>query len=264
MDVYEESPPRFGVLALAGAALVICALAASAFAFLQARSRSGELAELREVVETLERDVGRLREASGALAGRVGSAEKTLRRREHGIAPLAKRVLTSVFTVETDRAYGSAFVGWTEGSVTYLITADHVVADAGDPTVAISRRGGTWSGEVIRRDPKNDLAVIRVSGHPAKARPLWQRPGDAARPRVGDQLLLVGSPFGLEGTVTTGVVSRVSRREIQTDAAANPGNSGGPALARDGRVVGVLVSGGGQNVNFVVPIERVCRLVRSC
>ena len=81
---------------------------------------------------------------------------------------------------------------------------------------------------------------------------------------MGDQLLLVGSPFGLEGTVTTGVVSRVSRREIQTDAAANPGNSGGPAIARDGRVVGVLVSGGGQNVNFVVPIERACRLVRSC
>lgn len=264
MDVYEESPPRFGLLALVGAALVVCAFAASAFALLQLRARSGELAELRVGMQALDSEVERLRADSGALSGRVGSAERTLRRRERGIAPLAKRVLTSVFTVETDRAFGSAFVAWTEGSVTYLVTADHVVAGAGDPTVTISRRGGTWSGEVIRRDPKNDLAVIRVSGHPAKARPLWQRPGDAAKPRVGDQLLLVGSPFGLEGTVTTGVVSRVSRREIQTDAAANPGNSGGPALARDGRVVGILVAGGGQNVNFVVPIERACRLVRPC
>ena len=264
MDVYDESPQRFSVLALVGGALVVCALAASAFALLQDRSRDGELTQLRGQVETLGKEVARLRADSGALAGRVGSAEQTLRRRETGIAPLAKRVLTSVFTVETDRAFGSAFVGWTEGSATYLITADHVVADAGDPTVRISRRGGTWSGEVIERDPKNDLAVIRVSGHPAKAKPLWQRPGDAARPLVGDQLLLIGSPFGLEGTVTTGVVSRVTRSEIQTDAAANPGNSGGPAIARDGRVVGVLVSGGGQNVNFVVPIERACRLVRSC
>lgn len=264
MDVYEESPHRLSVLALVGGALVICALAASAFALLQLRARNGEVTELRGLVQKLDREVDRLRATSGALAGRVGSAEQALERRERGIAPLAKRVLTSVFTVETDRAFGSAFVGWTEGSVTYLVTADHVVADAGDPTVAISRRGGTWSGEVIRRDPKNDLAVIRVSGHPAGAKPLWQRPGDAAKPRVGDQLLLVGSPFGLEGTVTTGVVSRVSRREIQTDAAANPGNSGGPAIARDGRVVGVLVSGGGQNVNFVVPIGRACLVVRAC
>lgn len=264
MDVYEEPPSRFGLLALVGAALVICALAGSAWAILQLRARDGELAELRGRVQTLDREVGRLRADGGALAGRVGSAERTLRRRESGIAPLAKRVLTSVFTVETDRAFGSAFVAWTEGTVTYLVTADHVVADAGDPTVAISRRGGTWSGEVIRRDPRSDLAVIRVSGHPAKARPLWQRPRDAAKPGVGDQLLLVGSPFGLEGTVTTGVVSRVTPREIQTDAAANPGNSGGPAITRDGRVVGVLVSGGGQNVNFVVPIERACRVVRAC
>ena len=264
MDVYEPPPHRFRLLLLVGAALVLSALAASAFALLQLHSRNGEVTELRGRIQKLDREVDGLRAASGALAGRVGSAEQALRRRETGIAPLAKRVLTSVFTVETDRAYGSAFVGWTEGSATYLVTADHVVADSGDPTVRISRRGGTWSGEVIRRDPKADLAVIRVSGHPAAAKPLWQRPGDAARPRVGDQLLLVGSPFGLEGTVTTGVVSRVSRREIQTDAAANPGNSGGPAIARDGRVVGVLVAGGGQNVNFVVPIGRACRLVRSC
>lgn len=264
MDEYESPPYRLGLLGLVVAALGVCALIASAFALLQLRGRDGELAALRGQVQTLDREVARLRAASGDLAGRVGTAEKTLRRRESGIAPLAKRILASVFTVETTRSYGSAFVGWTEGGATYLVTADHVVADSDDPTVAISRRGGSWSGEVVARDPKADLAVIRVSGHPAKAAPLWQRPADGARPRVGDQLLLVGSPFGLEGTVTTGVVSRVTKREIQTDAAANPGNSGGPALTRDGRVVGVLVAGGGQNVNFVVPIERACRAVRSC
>ena len=64
--------------------------------------------------------------------------------------------------------------------------------------------------------------------------------------------------------MTTGVVSRVSPKLIQTDAAANPGNSGGPAVDRQGRVVGVLVSGGGENINFAVPIQRVCIKLRQC
>lgn len=83
-------------------------------------------------------------------------------------------------------------------------------------------------------------------------------------PKPGDELLLIGSPYGLDGTVTTGVVSRVSKRAIQTDAAANPGNSGGPAIDREGRVVGVLVSGAGQNLNFAVPIARACVTLRRC
>src|SRR5205814_1465932 len=79
-----------------------------------------------------------------------------------------------------------------------------------------------------------------------------------ARPQTGDELLLVGSPFGLGGTVTTGVVSRVGPRWVQTDAAANPGNSGGPAIDRNGRVVGVMLAivRGGQNIGFAVRIER--------
>ncbi len=76
--------------------------------------------------------------------------------------------------------------------------------------------------------------------------------------------MLVGSPYGLEGTVTTGVVSRITYNEIQTDAAANPGNSGGPAVDRQGRVVGVLLSGGGENLNFTVPIKRACITIRDC
>ncbi len=80
----------------------------------------------------------------------------------------------------------------------------------------------------------------------------------------GDQLLVVGSPHGLEGTVTTGIVSRVAYNEIQTDAAANPGNSGGPLVNANGEVVGVLVTGGGQNVNFATPIAKACLKLRDC
>ena len=144
-----------------------------------------------------------------------------------------------------------------------VITAHHVVADLVGSNATLSRPDGSWAGELAAVDPRNDLALIRLDGKPAGAEPLWQKPA-ATTPRAGDQLLLVGSPFGLEGSVTTGVVSRVTRREIQTDAAANPGNSGGPAVDREGRVVGVLVAGGGQNVNFAVPIARVCATLRRC
>jgi S1-C subfamily serine protease len=93
---------------------------------------------------------------------------------------------------------------------------------------------------------------------------LWGSDVPPPAPRAGDELLLVGSPFGLEGTVTTGIVSRVTKKAIQTDAAANPGNSGGPALDKQGRIVGVLVSGAGENINFVVPIARACVKLRRC
>jgi S1-C subfamily serine protease len=105
--------------------------------------------------------------------------------------------------------------------------------------------------------------VIRISAKPAGARPLWQS-ARTTPPRAGDQLLLLGSPYGLYGTVTTGVVSRVTSRVIQTDAAANPGNSGGPALDRNGNIVGVLVAGGGENINFAVPIRLACAKLRRC
>ena len=92
-----------------------------------------------------------------------------------------------------------------------MITANHVAQDAissGTHRVKLRRKGRTWSGTIIRTDDTNDLAVIRVHGKIAPA--LWQRPDDSLSPQPGNKLLLVGSPYGLEGTVTTGIVSRVS------------------------------------------------------
>src|SRR5205823_12893547 len=104
-------------------------------------------------------------------------------------------------------------------------------------------------------DANNHPALIRRAAQPAGADPLWQKPRRGA-PAVGDELLLAGRPFALSGTVTTGVVSRVTKKLVQTDAAANPGNSGGPAVDKQGRVVGVLVAGGGENINFAIRIDR--------
>jgi S1-C subfamily serine protease len=263
-DVYEPPSRRGSRLALLLAVLAaLAALGVAAAALVQSQSRAHELEALQRELDAVEQRVAAVGTSGAALAGRVQTAERELRRRETGIAPLAARVLRSVFTVETDTGFGSGFVAWHESGASYLLTADQVVDEHGSSFLRVSHKGGSWQGEIVNRDPANDLAVVRISGRPAGAAALWPdaQPGV---PRQGDELLLVGSPFGLEGTVTTGVVSRVTRRWIQTDAAANPGNSGGPALDERGRVVGVLVSGGAQNVNFAVPIARACERLRAC
>jgi len=219
-------------------------------------ARQAQVARLRHQLEALQ---GR----DAALSGQVDTAVRRLRRKEAGIAPLAARVLHSVFTVRTPYGLGSGFVGWSDGDQSYVITAYHVVRDLSGSGVTLSRQGGSWGGEVTAVDPRHDLALIRVDGKPAAAAPLWQR-ADTSPPQTGDELLLVGSPYGLQGTVTTGIVSRVTRKYIQTDAAANPGNSGGPAIDKQGRVVGVVVAGGGENLNFAVPIRQVCSYLRRC
>ncbi len=215
-------------------------------------------------VATLQREVNALRGKEGTQAGRI----QALQTKQGDLAPLAKRILRSVFTVYAGPEIGSSFVAWNDDSSSYLITARHVVATNLGGFVTLERPGGgTWQGEITAEDAKNDLAVIRLDGHPAGAAPLWQQPLTAL-PVVGDSLLLVGSPYGLSGTVTTGVVSRVSSKAIQTDAAANPGNSGGPAVDAQGHIVGVLVAGikaqYGSGLNFAVPIARVCERLRSC
>lgn len=271
-ETWDEGSRRRSVLPLAVGALVVVCLAGvalSAYTLVQQRGALGrERAAWQAEVAKLRREVLTLSGRDEKLAGRLNSAERTLKRREVGIAPLAARVLRSVFTVETDYGLGSGFVAWQQDGATYLVTAYHVVEGQPSAGVTISRKGGSWAGTIDAVDPKNDLALIRIGGKPAGAAPLWQRVAGRGRPKAGDQLILVGSPFGLQGTVTTGVVSRVTPKEIQTDAAANPGNSGGPAMDRQGRIVGVLVSGVnpalGQNLNFAVPIERVCLKLRSC
>lgn len=259
-ESWDDRRPRGRTLPLVAVALGVLSVLISAAAYLTLAS---DRRVLRTEVARMEKRVEQLALRNEQLDGRVGSAETTLQRREAGIAPLAERVLKSVFTVEAERSFGTGFVAWMDERSTYVLTAHHVVEGMYGSGVTLKRKGGGWQGEVSAVDPGNDLALIRMNGRPSGIVPLWQE-AKTGPPRPGDQLLLVGSPFGLEGSVTSGVVSRVTRKEIQTDAAANPGNSGGPALDRTGRVVGVLVAGGAQNVNFAVPIARVCLKLRAC
>jgi S1-C subfamily serine protease len=231
------------------------AVAVAAFVRQQAAIDAAHVAQVH--AKRVERELRFVHQDNNRLAGRLRSTERELR-----VTPIAGRALKGVFTISAGPHFGSAFVAWRNSEGTFLITANHVV-EGYDGDVELGRKAGEWPGEIVRRDKKNDLALIRVEGRPDGAPPLWQKPR-RGRPKTGEQLLLVGSPYGLSGTVTTGIVSRVTRRLIQTDAAANPGNSGGPVVDRRGHVVGVLVAGGGENINFAVRIERACVVLRGC
>jgi putative serine protease PepD len=251
------------------AAVAVAALAAAIVAMLQAgneqSSRRHAVVLLHVALQKHGDQIAALEAQNAALSKRVAATQKNLRLSKAGVAPLAQRLLRSVFTVDTPNGLGTGWAAWTADGNTYLITANHVAQDAignGTRQVTVKQKSKSWPGTIVKTDAVNDLAVIRVSGRIAP--PLWQTPDDSLALLAGDQILLVGSPYGLEGTVTTGVVSRVTYDEIQTDAAANPGNSGGPGVDEHGQVIGVLLSGGGENLNFLVPIQRACVTVRAC
>jgi S1-C subfamily serine protease len=250
------SAPRTTIVWLAlGIAVLALGIAALSFARQQNAIDAAQVAQLHAT--RVERELKNVYSDNSKLARRIRSTE-----RDVSLTPLARRAQRSVFTVSAGPKLGTAFAAWRAPGGTYLITADHVV-DGYAGTVSIEKPGGSWEGTVVRRDAKNDLALVLVDGNPQGAPPLWQKPKRLA-PRVGDRLVLAGSPYGLGGTITTGIVSRVTRRMIQTDAAANPGNSGGPAIDQQGRVVGVLLAGGGENLNFAVRIDRACQKLRAC
>lgn len=265
MSNWDDTPGTSPALKLTVVSLSVVALGALAFTWYTYRHQHTLVQAERDArvaqVATLQQEVNALRSKDSSTAARI----QGLQTKQGNLAPLAKRVLESVFTIFAGDGLGTGFVAWNDDSSSYVVTARHVVVHNLGGFVRLQRAsGGSWQGEIVAEDAKNDLAVIRLDGHPAGAAPLWQAPRRTP-PAPGDALLLVGSPYGLSGTVTTGIVSRVTSKLIQTDAAANPGNSGGPALDGKGHVIGVLVSGIlGSGLSFAVPIARVCEQLRSC
>jgi serine protease Do len=145
-----------------------------------------------------------------------------------------------------------------------ILTNNHVVQGSGKVIVKLAD-GREFQAVDVRKDPNTDLAVVRIE----KASGLVAaKLGDSERVEIGDWVLALGQPFGLEGTVTAGIVSAkgrgigiaTSENFIQTDAAINPGNSGGPLVNLDGEVIGINTaissnSGGNQGIGFAVPVN---------
>ncbi len=168
---------------------------------------------------------------------------------------------------------GSGFVWDTEG---HIVTNFHVIRGATRVNVTFAD-GQTRAAEIIGAAPDKDLAVLRVDpeGLKLRATPV----GDSERLRVGQSVYAIGNPFGLDRTLTTGVVSALGRTieslngrtiydVIQTDAAVNPGNSGGPLLDSSGQLIGVNTairspSGASAGISFAVPADTVRRIVPS-
>jgi putative serine protease PepD len=168
-------------------------------------------------------------------------------------------------------AEGTGFVYDTKGDI---VTNEHVVDGASSVTVKFSD-GSTAKGTIVGTDIKTDLAVVHVDVSSAKLVPLTL--GDSSTVQLGDTVIAIGNPFGLDGTVTSGIVSALDRQidapdgtpiegAIQTDAAINHGNSGGPLLDMEGRVIGVTSqiqseSGGNDGVGFAIPSNTVRSIV---
>jgi putative serine protease PepD len=220
---------------------------------------------------TLARDL----DEDGASAPVVVGADPAglVERPPESVAGIAQSILPSVVSVRLDDGNGSGFVISEDG---YILTNNHVVGAASGASIVVQFADGSESpARVIGRSPSYDLAVVRVDREDLQPVVL----GDSSAVAVGDPVVAIGSPLGLEGTVTSGILSATDRpvtaggqgetafiNALQTDAAINPGNSGGPLVDGSGRVIGVNTAiaslstigaqGGSIGLGFAVPINQ--------
>jgi serine protease Do len=169
----------------------------------------------------------------------------------------------------TSQSLGSGFV-WSSDGV--IVTNNHVVEGASRITVNLND-GTQLAAKLIGVDPDSDVAVLRVDAKNLTAAPI----GTSSDLMIGESVVAVGNPFGLSGTVTTGVVSALGRSVpsqeqgrtftdfIQTDASINPGNSGGPLLNIEGKVIGINVAiyQNAQGIGFAIPVDRARKVIQD-
>ncbi|MFH7326188.1 S1C family serine protease [Desulfurivibrio sp. C05AmB] len=182
-----------------------------------------------------------------------------------------RRSLFSLNIYELPRGTGSGFIWDQDG---HVVTNYHVIEDANRVEVTLADQS-SWSGRVVGVAPDKDLAVLKIDAPAERLTSL--RIGTSSDLLVGQQVFAIGNPFGLDQTMTSGIVSALGREiravtgrtiqgVIQTDAAINPGNSGGPLLDSAGRLIGVNTaiyspSGGSAGIGFAVPVDVVNRVV---
>jgi putative serine protease PepD len=210
-----------------------------------------------------------------ATAGGPGSSDKGAAAPPLGtdepLADMAARLLPSVVQIEAGGAMGSGFVAADGG---LILTASHVVGTSDVVTLTL-HDGTSISGAVVAVDKSIDTAVIRAEESAGTdLQPLDL--GALADVQVGEMTIAIGSPFGLSQTVTTGIVSALGRTVptpmgelhdlIQTDAAINSGNSGGPLINGEGRAIGIntaiaSASGGSDGIGFAVPVDQAAQIL---
>ena len=206
----------------------------------------------------------------------IGESVGIERSYEYSLVDIFEKSEESVVQVNvlrggSDGGMGSGFVYSEEG---YIITNQHVVKDAKKVTVTFLD-GEAYIGDVIGTDPDLDIAVVKVSPSNTYLQPITI--GDSSKLKVGEKIVAIGNPFGLSGSMTSGIVSQIGRLlpqesgysipdVIQTDAAINPGNSGGPLINMKGEVIGIntaiqSITGEFSGIGFAVPSNTVKKIV---
>jgi serine protease Do len=179
---------------------------------------------------------------------------------EHVIGEVAP----SVVTLFTSNGLGTGFVVKSEDGVSWVATNLHVVSrrvGGIEREIVVKQSGSEWDAGVERWSKESDLAILRIQ---ATLPALELAYGPGSEPHVGDWVLAYGSPQGLQGTATVGIISALRPGWVQTDAQVNQGNSGGPLVDRDGRVIGITSLGfvsGGSGLGFAVDARELCPLL---
>jgi len=253
-------------LAHAMLALVFCVLASAA----PAAGNAQGLPDFTELVEKVGPAVVNIRTIERSRQARGGSGDSEdemaeLLRRFFGQPPGQQRPLPrpSPDGEAQQRAFASGFILTPDG---FVLTNAHVIDGAQEVTVTLADKR-EFKARTIGIDKRSDVALVKIEG---SALPTV-RIGDVSKLKVGEWVIAIGSPFGLESTVTAGIVSAKSRDTgdllplIQTDVAINPGNSGGPLINMRGEVVGINSqiysrSGGYMGISFAIPIDEATRV----
>ena len=197
--------------------------------------------------------------------------EKFARSVVHVTSLASRRNLMTLDVTEIPQGTGSGFVWDRQG---HIVTNFHVVS-GGDRASVTLQDGSTYAAKIIGKAPDKDIAVLKIDAPAQKLVPLPI--GQSSSLKVGMKVLAIGNPFGLDQTLTTGVISGLGREiksmsgrpitdVIQTDASINPGNSGGPLLDSSGRLIGINTaifspSGANAGIGFAVPVDTVNAIV---
>jgi len=235
--------------------LVIVALAAGTGTWLVARNNNDDRPSAARALPATE----------GPLPG--------LKQSGNSVSQIYRAASPAVVSVRSGGGEGTGFVVESDGTI---VTNEHVVGSAQSVQVRFGDHGATVDAEVLGADASSDLAVLKVAAsNVGGITPLKLADSDAVK--VGDQVVAIGNPFGLDRTATSGIVSAIGRqieapdgfsidKVIQTDAPINPGNSGGPLLDTQGKVIGINSqiaggSGGNVGIGFAVPSNKVREVI---
>jgi S1-C subfamily serine protease len=270
MRSFARSP--FGSALLGGAVVAVFGAIAIAAGWIQADEGGSTVT----VSQPLSAPVSATDEPSDNLVNQI------YRRDGQGVAFISSEIgggegqgLSPFGEPEGGIATGSGFLIDTEG---HIVTNNHVVAEADKVEVKLGASDKTYEAEVVGTDPATDVALLKVDAPAGSMHPLAL--GDSSEVEVGEPVVAIGNPFGLDRTVTAGIVSAIQRQiqapngfsishVIQTDAAINPGNSGGPLIDSEGSVIGInsqIQTGGGQGnvgIGFAVPINTAREVVQQ-